>query len=200
MLCSIFYISYLSIAELRHELEILFPITQSSCSCSDVCPWTTCVWQNIQYFLKEHTASRLFDSFLSLSTVARNFLISQTLLIPSKKTVKEKAVSQSISWVWNSSNDVYIYRDFVKTMSRRFAVKNIHQTVYSIIWKARQSRWLRYWSLVEDLCYKDLSNNCLVIVYAKNINTGTPNKTIVPVYTKLRTLAHKIVRKIKSFN
>ena len=42
-------------------------------------------------------------------------------------------------------------------------------------------------SWFEDLRYKDLTNNCLVIVivYAKGINRGISNKVIVVVYTKL---------------
>ena len=38
----------------------------------------------------------------------------------------------------------------------------------------------------EDLRYKDLSNNCLVIVivYAKSVNRGIRKKAIVVVYIK----------------
>ena len=52
------------------------------------------------------------------------------------------------------------------------------------------------------VCYKDLSNNWLliVIVYAKGVNTWIINKAIVVVYIKLLTMAHRIRRIIKNFN
>ena len=56
--------------------------------------------------------------------------------------------------------------------------------------------------MFEDLRYKDLSNNCLVIVivYGNNIDSGVTNKAIVVVYIKLWTVGPRIEELTKKFN
>ena len=52
-----------------------------------------------------------------------------------------------------------------------------------------------------DLCYKDLSSNCLVIIiiYAKGIKIRVTHKSNVVIYSKLWTVSHRIVWIIKNF-
>ena len=85
----------------------------------------------------------------------------------------------------------------IKNLTKRLIKKKRKNSV-SLVWTRCVLKKSKEW--FENLCYKDITNNYLVIVivYAMVVNIGITNKVNFVVYFKLWTVAQIILRTLKN--